>query len=72
MGKLKVGEVVKWEGCFGTGVPKDVVVKGIQITNGAKYGDEVNEVSWLKMYGRNVVVTLNNGHWAYASQIYKK
>ena len=34
MGKLKVGEVVKWEGCFGTDIPKDAVIRGIQITNG--------------------------------------
>ena len=36
------------------------------------YVQLVNEVSWYKVYDRNVVVTLDNGCWAYASQISRK
>jgi len=72
MSKLKIGDVVNWRGAFGSDAPKEAIVEGIEITNGGKYGDEVNEVSWSKVYDRNVVVNLNNGHWAYASQISRK
>ena len=69
MAILKIGDKVNWKGCFGMDAPKDAIVESIQITNGGKYGDEVNEVEWEKVYDRNVVVSLNNGHLAYASQI---
>jgi len=36
-----------------------------------KIGDEVNSVEWTKVHDRNVVVTLDNGHWAYGGQISK-
>jgi len=69
MAILKIGDKVNWRGCFGIDETKEAIVESIQITNGGKYGDEVNEVEWAKVYDRNVVVSLNNGHWAYASQI---
>lgn len=72
MSKLKIGDVVNWRGAFGSDAPMEAVVKSIEITNGGKYGDAVNEVSWYKVYDRNVVVTLDNGCWAYASQISRK
>jgi hypothetical protein len=71
MSKLKIGDSVKWEGSWGSGEPKNAIVKGIQITNGGKYGHAVNEVDWSKVYERNVVVSLNNNSWAYAYQISK-
>jgi len=69
MAILKIGDKVNWRGCFGIDETKEAIVESIQITNGGKYGDEVNEVEWAKVYDRNVVVSLNNGHWVYASQI---
>lgn len=69
MAKLKVGDTVLWRGGFGSDAPKKAVVEGIEITNGGKYGDPVDEVDWTKVYDRNVTVDLDNGHWAYASQI---
>ena len=72
MSKLKIGDAVKWRGAFGSDAPKEAIVEAIEITNGGKYGDEVDEVSWSQVYGRNVVVSLNNDHWAYGSQISKK
>ncbi len=71
MSKLKIGDKVTWRGGFGVDVPKHATVEGIEITRGGKYGDPVNEVKWNQVYDRNVVVTLDNGHWAYASQISK-
>ena len=69
MSKLKVGDTVLWRGGFGSDAPKKAVVEGIEITNGGKYGDPVDEVDWTKVRDRNVTVDLDNGHWAYASQI---
>ena len=69
MAKLKVGDTVLWRGGFGSDAPKKAVVEGIEITNGGKYGDPIDEVDWTKVYDRNVTVDLDNGHWAYASQI---
>lgn len=69
MAKLKVGDTVLWRGGFGSDAPKKAVVEGIEITNGGKYGDPVDEVDWTKVRDRNVTVDLDNGHWAYASQI---
>lgn len=68
---LKIGDTVLWRGGFGTDSPKKAKVEEIEITNGGKYGDPVDEVPWSKVQGRNAVVTLDNGHWAYASQIQK-
>ncbi len=69
MSKLKIGDTVKWRGGFGSEAPVLAKVEGIEITNGGKYGDPVDEVDWSKVRDRNVTVDLNNGHWAYASQI---
>jgi len=44
-------------------------VIGIEVTNGEKYGDDVEEVLWEEVHGRNVIVDLDNSHWAYGEQI---
>ena len=69
MSKLKVGDTVLWSGGFGMDPFKKAVVEGIEITNGGKYGVPVDEVEWSEVRDRNVTVVLDNGHWAYASQI---
>lgn len=69
MKKLRVGDTVNWRGSWGRDPKKPAKVEGIEITNGDKYGYEVSEVDWKKVYGRNVTVDLDNGHWAYADQI---
>lgn len=68
-GKLKIGDKVWWRGDFGSAPIKEAVVEGIEITNGGKYGDSVDEVPWSEVYDRNVTVDLDNDHWAYAEQI---
>tara|TARA_R110000823_G_scaffold283923_1_gene402079 strand:+ start:1172 stop:1390 length:219 start_codon:yes stop_codon:yes gene_type:complete len=70
--KLKIGDIVKWRGDFGSAPSEDVVVEGIEITNGGKYGDEVDEIEWRKVCDRNVVVSLANDTWAYGNQISRK
>ena len=69
MATLKIGDKVMWRGGFGYDEPKEAIVQGIEITNGGKYGKSVDEVDWDKVYERNVVLILENGSWAYASQI---
>ncbi len=69
MSKLKIGDKVIWRGSWGGDAPQQAIVEGIDLTKGGKYGDPVNEIEWSQVYDRNVVVTLDNGHWAYASQI---
>jgi len=66
---LVVGDVVKWRGCFGASDFQDAKVESIEITGGCKSGEKVNRVNWDEVYERNVVVDLDNGHWAYAFQI---
>lgn len=69
---LKIGDKVWWRGGFGSEPAKLATVEEIEITNGYKYGDQVDEVSWKQVYDRNVVVSFSdNNHWAYASQIKK-
>ena len=69
MSELKIGDEVSWKGAWGSQASKRAVVTEIEVTNGGKYGDEVNSVEWTKVRDRNVVVTLDNGHWAYGEQI---
>jgi hypothetical protein len=70
MSKLKVGDKVWWWGGFGTDARKVATVEEIEITKGYKYGDQVDEVDWNEVYGRNVVVSFSdNNHWAYGEQI---
>ena len=68
---LKIGDTVNWRGCFGSDPKKPAVIEHIEITGGGKYGTPVKQVSWEEVYDRNLVVTLENGHWAYAEQISK-
>ena len=72
MSKLKIGDEVIWRGSWGNDAPQPAKVEEIEITNGGKYGNPVDEVEWSEVHDRNLVVTLDNGHWAYASQIKKK
>jgi len=72
MNKLKIGDVVIWKGSWGSDAPQQATVEGIDLTKGGKYGEPVNEIKWSQVYDRNVVVTLDNGHWAYGSQISKQ
>lgn len=77
--KVKVGDTVKWRGCFGTDAPKDAQIEGMTVTDiprgrtgrlfRTKYGVEVDEVDSSLIEQNRVVFDLNNGHWAYSEQI---
>ena len=66
---LEIGDQVFWRGGFGADKVRMATVIGIEVTNVEKYGDDVEEVLWEEVHGRNVVVDLDNNHWAYAEQI---
>ena len=67
---LKIGDKVWWRGGFGSDSRKVATVEDIEITGGYKYGEQVDEVDWDEVYGRNVVVGFSdNNHWAYGEQI---
>jgi hypothetical protein len=69
---LHVGDLVLWRGAWGSNPPEHAVIKSIEtdcINKNCLY--EVGQISWDKMKDaeRTVIVSLNNGHWAYANQI---
>lgn len=72
MKDLKVGDKVMWRGAWGNGLPKEVKVTYIELTeNGSKYGNSIQSIDWNKVNGREVIVDLDNGHWAYGYQLNK-
>ena len=73
MKKLKIGDVVSWRGAWGNEPAIDATVESIQICPaGKKYGREVKSASWNTVKKDRVVVTLDNGHWAYGTQLSAK
>ena len=66
---FKIGDTVMWRGAFGTDAAKPAVIESIDRTERphTKYGEPVEEMAWQD---RNYcLVTLDNGHWAYGSQL---
>lgn len=69
---LKIGDEVNWRSNWGTDLPKKAIVNEIEICAvGAKHGKPVKKVSWETINKGKVVVTLDNGHWAYGKQLDK-
>ena len=70
MKKLKIGDTVLWRGGFGSEPSKLAKVQGIEICKiGKKEGRPVKSVDWNTVKTGNVIVDLDNGHWAYGRQI---
>jgi|TARA_Y100001951_G_C11083513_1_gene152671 hypothetical protein len=71
MSKMKVGDKVMWSGSWGGNPPEEVTLTGIQVneSNGSKEGGRVEEVDWESVTERNIIVDLDNGHWAWAFQV---
>ena len=69
--KLIVGDHVLWRGGFGADPEEEVKVLSIQISYeaGSKEGYEVEEVDWNNVVGRDLIVDLDTGNWAWAFQI---
>ena len=68
---LRVNDTVIWRGGFGYFEPRRAKVLAIEIITrpGSKDGDEVQSVPWAMVKGRDVIVTMETGSWAYANQI---
>jgi hypothetical protein len=69
--KLKIGDTVQWRGSWGEDAPVPAKVTAMEITKNPreKSGEAVNEVDWDIVNENRVIVDLDNGHWAYGSQI---
>lgn len=74
MSELRIGQTVIWRGAWGTAEPKEAVVTYIQKNefNGSKGGNSVVSIPWNEVTERNVLVVLDNGFWAWGSQISEK
>jgi hypothetical protein len=68
---LTIGDTVLCRGNFGTAAPRAVIVNAIEITDWPreKYGEPVDSAPWELVNANRVVVTLDNGHWAYGAQL---
>lgn len=72
MANLKVGDKVIWRGTWGKDIPKEATVTDIDFWNGNKISNP-KLIDWeLVRNGRDVVVSLDNGHWAYGFQLTEK
>lgn len=71
MSILKVNDTVSWKANYGKEPAKEAKIEAITITSPAGGFRDVQEIEWDKMVGRDVIVTLDNGSWAYAEQIDK-
>jgi hypothetical protein len=74
MSDLRLGQTVIWRGAWGTAEPVEAVVRYIQKneSNGSKSGRSVGSIPWSEVTERNVIVDLENGFWAWGSQISEK
>ena len=71
MKTVKIGDTVRWKGGFGMNSPMDVKVVKMELTEYPrhKYGTAVDEVTIDQIAENRVVFDLDNGRWAYSSQI---
>jgi len=64
--KLRIGDEVMWRGCWGKSIAEKAIIMGIII-------DETDlksiTLNYIDREPRKVIVTLDNGHWAYGYQI---
>tara|TARA_A100001011_G_scaffold394811_2_gene488105 strand:- start:5647 stop:5901 length:255 start_codon:yes stop_codon:yes gene_type:complete len=68
---LKIGDKVAWRGSWGSGPLQEATVESITVTDypREKYGDDRDKADWDLVRLNRVCVSLDNGHWAYGSQI---
>ena len=69
MTKLTVGDKVIWRGAWGKDIPKEATVTHIDYPYG-KQDIRIKSVDWdFVMSGRDIIVSLSNGSWAYGFQL---
>ena len=68
---LHKNDEVLWSGTWGGDIPYPAKVTSITLVenSGSLEGSSVEAVQWSACDGREVVVDLDNGHWAYGYQI---
>lgn len=66
MQNLYLGDTVNWRGSFGTEPAKEASIVAITFKN-----IEVMEIEQDLLQDKDVIVTLDNGRWAYGYQIQK-
>jgi hypothetical protein len=71
---LHKGDEVLWSGAWGNDSPHPAKITNIVLVEnpGSLEGSSVEAVQWSACKGSNVIVDLDNGHWAYGYQISKK
>ena len=68
---LCVGDLVMWRGGFGKDEAKCATVTGLELTRDqrTKYGTPTQSCTWERVEENRVLITLDNGHWCYGSQV---
>ncbi len=70
---LNVGDTVIWKSNFGKGPETSAKINRMEWCQvGSKEGQSISYIHWSRVYTRQLVVTLDNGHWAYGTQLVKK
>jgi hypothetical protein len=69
---LNVGDTVNWKGSFGLSLAQPAKITGMEWCKvGSKEGRPIKHIDWDKANSRQLVVDLDNGHWAYGTQLSK-
>tara|TARA_R110002167_G_scaffold96473_2_gene255552 strand:- start:973 stop:1209 length:237 start_codon:yes stop_codon:yes gene_type:complete len=68
---ITIGDKIMWRGGFGKDAPKVATVTGLELTQEPreKYGEATECSTWERARENRLLVTLDNGHWCYGSQI---
>ena len=68
---ISIGDKIMWRGGFGKDAPKVATVTGLELTRDprTKYGLATESSTWERAREDRLLVTLDNGHWCYGSQI---
>jgi hypothetical protein len=73
---LTIGDIVSWCGHYGELPPHDVEIIAIVITpeggSDRSLGTPLQSVPWDKLIGKNILVGIKPGLWAYGSQLSRK
>lgn len=70
-GMLSIGDTVLWAGSWGTEPYERAVVGTITLCDepNSKRGDEFDKLEWNRIKDRDVIINLDNGHWAWGFQL---
>ena len=71
MAHLEINNIVTWRGVWGKDEPKVARVIEIRIWRNNVL-ESIPKIDWTLVIGREVIVTFDNGHWAYGNQITPK